>query len=213
MPRARGLTALALAVALVVLAAPGCGSAVGDRATADTTKPTGSTPAPVDRGPVLFLGDSLTDGAERFGDLTDRLEDAGFTAIDVVAEIGRDVDWGRAQVEDMATVADLVIVELGTNPSAEADGFAEDAVELVDALRARGARHIAWLTPVHGRDDRYEEKTTALRGIPGIVVADWATRVKDDPRRLAADGLHPTEEGYVELAWFLVGTAIELDVG
>ena len=46
---------------------------------------------------------------------------------------------------------------------------------------------------------------------PGIdEVADWATIVREDPRRLAADGIHPTREGYTDLAEFLVSTAASL---
>ena len=160
---------------------------------------------------VLVLGDSLVNGARLFGDLGDRLDAAGFDTLEIVAEDGRDTAWGLEQVEGRPRVPELVVVELGTNPDADPSGFADTAAALVEALRARGAERIAWLTPVHGRDDRYEAKVQVLATTPGIdSVADWASVVRADPRRLAADGLHPTRDGYVELAGFLVDTAAEL---
>ena len=46
----------------------------------------------------------------------------------------------------MDEVPEVVVVELGTNPDADPDGFAEVAATLVAALRDRGAERIAWLT-------------------------------------------------------------------
>ena len=48
-----------------------------------------------------------------------------------------------------------------------------------------------------------------LRATPGLDVVDWASVVHDDPRHLAADGLHPTEPGYATLAEFLTEAAVE----
>lgn len=164
-----------------------------------------------DADAVLVIGDSLTNGARRFGDLGRQLRQAGFDDVTVVAEDGRDITWALEEVEDRSTVAPTVVVEIGTNPSAASAGFADGVVALIDALRARGAERIAWLTPAHGRDDRYEEKAAILSITPGIdLVADWAALVRDDPRRLAADGLHPTEDGYGDLARFMVAAAIDV---
>lgn len=162
---------------------------------------------------MLVLGDSLTNGARLFGDLGDRLAAAGFDNLSIVAQDGADIGWAIDQVEAMATVPGVVVVEIGTNPGARTDGFADAVDVLVGALRRRGAERIAWLTPAHASDDRYEPKAAILEDAAGIdVVADWASKVRADPRRLAADGLHPTEAGYAELARFLVDTAAELAV-
>jgi lysophospholipase L1-like esterase len=164
-----------------------------------------------DADTVLVLGDSLTNGARLFGDLGDRLDASGFEELEIVAVDGVDTPWGLATIEERDTVPEIVIVELGTNPDAEEDGFQEAAEALVAALRERGAERIAWLTPVHGRDDRYEDKVAILESLDDIdEVADWAAEVRRNPRRLAADGLHPTEAGYADLAEFMTETAVDL---
>jgi lysophospholipase L1-like esterase len=164
-----------------------------------------------DADSVLVLGDSLANGARLFGDLGDRLDAAGFDSLEILAEDGEDTEWAIAQIERRDEVPEVVVVELGTNPDAEPEGFDDAVRRLVALLQERGAERIAWVTPVHGRDDRYDEKVLILHGIAGIDrVADWAAEVRSDPRRLAADGLHPTEEGYRDLARFLVTTASSL---
>jgi hypothetical protein len=207
-----------LVVAALVLLPVACGSSVD---AADDPFPTVATITDAtgtivpalreDDDAVLVVGDSLTHGASLFGELDDRLERAGFDDVEVVAEDGRDVLWAIEEVEALDEVPSLVVLELGTNPGPSTAGFADDVDELVATLRSRGAVRIAWLTPVHGRDDRYDDKVAILEGTEGIdVVADWASIAQDDPRRLAADGLHPTEDGYADLARFLVVTAVEL---
>lgn len=194
-----------LAALLLLLAVAACDTADPK---ASAGKPTLPPEVRGDADSILVIGDSLTQGARRFGDLAVGLDAAGFDAVEIVAELGRDTRWGIEQITDRAAVPEVVVVELGTNPDAEPDGFAEQASDLVAALRERGAERIAWVTPVHGRDDRYDEKSEILSATPGIdLVADWESRVRADPRQLATDGIHPTEEGYVELAGFLVDSA------
>jgi lysophospholipase L1-like esterase len=209
-----------LVAAFVVLALGACSadapggspaSGSGGGATDGSDNPTIRPELAREADTVLVMGDSLVNGARLFGDLGDRLDAAGFEDLEIVAEDGRDPEWAVEQVEEMSSVPEVVVIELGTNPDADPDGFAEAAATLVSALRDRGAERIAWLTPVHARDDRYDEKAAILATTPGIDhVADWASVVRDDPRRLAADGLHPTEEGYTDLAEFLVDTAASL---
>lgn len=204
--------------ALLLLAACGGQVDAADPATTlgDATDATGTVVPALrdDDDAVLVVGDSLTNGAAIFGDLERRLARAGFDDVAVVAEDGRDVRWALAVVDGLDEVPPLVVVELGTNPGPDPSGFARGVRDLVSALRSRGAVRIAWLTPVHGRDDRYDDKVAILEGAEGIdEVADWASVVQDDPRRLAADGLHPTEDGYTDLARFLVRTAVQLADG
>jgi lysophospholipase L1-like esterase len=188
---------------------PAEGAGSGPRA--DTDNPTVRPHLAGSADTVLVIGDSLVNGARLFGDLGDRLDAAGFEGLEIVAEDGRDPAWGVEQVEDMDEVPEVVVIELGTNPDADPDGFAETATTLVAALRARGAERIAWLTPVHARDGRYDEKVAILAAVPGLdEIADWASVVRDDPRRLAADGLHPTRDGYSDLAEFVVDVAASL---
>ncbi len=203
-PRLRWLTA---AVAVLVACTP----ASPEPSPAGDASPTVRPQLLGTEDEVLLIGDSLTNGAAIFGGLGELLAAAGFEDVEVVAEDSRDVAWAIDQIEERTEVADLVVVELGTNPDADPEGFAPLVADLVDALRDRGAERIAWVTPVHGRDDRYAEKVAILADQPGIdAVADWASIVHDNPGRLASDGIHPVEAGYVDLASFLVATAAEL---
>jgi lysophospholipase L1-like esterase len=207
-------SALVAAAALAALGlAGGCTSTTsanpGTGFTADDNPTVRPRVEGIDAGGVLVIGDSLTDGAERFGDLGDRLGDAGFDDVTVIAQEGRDTDWGLRQVRRRESVAPVVVVELGTNPGPDTEGYEDAVATMVEELRLRGAEEIVWITPVHGRDDRYDDKVAILRATPGIEVADWASIVHDDARRLAADGLHPTQDGYDTLAEFLTDTAVE----
>jgi lysophospholipase L1-like esterase len=205
------LVVVALALGACTADEPGGSPAAGSGGGDGRDNPTVRPELAGDADTVLVMGDSLVNGARLFGDLGDRLDAAGFESLEIVAEDGRGPEWAIDQIEDMDSVPEVVVIELGTNPDADPDGFAEIAATLVTALRDRGAERIAWLTPVHARDDRYEEKAAILASTPGIdQVADWASVVRDDPRRLAADGLHPTQAGYVDLAEFLVETAASL---
>ena len=127
-------------------------------------------------------------------------------------EAGEDVAWAVEQVQARAVVPEVVVVVLGTNPSGDATGFGADVRSLLRELRRRGAEHVAWLTPAHRDEDRYDEKVAVLQRVEGIdLLADWAAEAAADPGTLLADGLHPSEEGYAELAEFLVATAIDVD--
>ena len=209
------LRTVAVALAGAIGLATGCSSSTAETSADDppfhaddnpTVRPRGER---VDPAGVLVIGDSLTNGAQLYGDLGDRLADAGFDDIEVVAQDGRDTEWGIRQVRRRESVAPVVVVELGTNPGPELEGYRDAVTTMVDELRLRGAEEIAWVTPVHGRDDRYDDKVDILRATPGVEVLDWASVVHDDPRRLAADGLHPTEPGYAILAEFLTDAAVE----
>jgi lysophospholipase L1-like esterase len=191
--------------------AGGCASTAaepGQRFTAEDNPTVRPSPQAIDAGAVLVLGDSLTNGAQLFGDLGDRLDDAGFDDVAVLAQDGRDTDWGIRQVRRRESVPPVVVVELGTNPGPDTEGYKAAVATMIDELRLRGAEEIVWVTPVHGRDDRYDDKVAILQATPGIAVADWASIAHDDPRRLAADGLHPTQDGYATLAEFLTDEAI-----
>lgn len=160
---------------------------------------------------VLVIGDSLTVGARTMGGLDGRLRAVGFDDVQVIAEEGRDATWGLEQIEALPAVPPLVVVELGTNRSANPAGFPEVVDAIIAALRARGAVEIAWVTPVFATDDRYQEKADIIESAAGIdLVADWAAVVRDDPAIMSSDGLHPTEPGYGQLAEFLAEAAADL---
>jgi lysophospholipase L1-like esterase len=174
-------------------------------------EPDGPTDDPGPRR-VMVLGDSLAAGALEATDLVDQLHDAGFDLVEVLAEQGEGLEWGLEVIEARAAVPEVVVVELGTNPSGDPTGFGPQVRTLLRLLRARGAEHIAWLTPAHRDEDRYEEKIAILRRVGDIdLLADWAAEAEANPDELVADGLHPSSEGYAELAEFLVDTALEVE--
>jgi lysophospholipase L1-like esterase len=219
--------AAALAVVASVAGLAACGSEGDASASPPDTTVTASTStssAPEggggpdgptdDPGPrrVMVLGDSLAAGALEATDLVDQLHDAGFDLVEVLAEQGEGLEWGLEVIEARAAVPEVVVVELGTNPSGDPTGFGPQVRTLLRLLRARGAEHIAWLTPAHRDEDRYEEKIAILRRVGDIdLLADWAAEAEANPDELVADGLHPSSEGYAELAEFLVDTALEVE--
>lgn len=160
---------------------------------------------------LLVVGDSLSLGAAGIGDLEGRLHRSGFDDVEIIAEQGRDPAWGLEQIEALDVVPSLVVVELGTNRSANPVGFAGEVDAITAALRERGAERIAWITPAFATDDRYQDKIDVLRAAAGIdVVAAWDAVVHGDPTLIGSDGLHPTEAGYATLARFLAETASDL---
>jgi lysophospholipase L1-like esterase len=202
-------------VALALLVGAGDDPTVDDAvATTSTTAEGSPTIRPELIGAddaVLFVGDSLTVGATDIGGLEDRLHAAGFDDVDVIAEEGRDAAWGLGEIEALQSVPPLVVVELGTNRSANPAGFPEVVDEIVAALHARGALHIAWVTPVFASDERYRDKADLLEQAEGIdLIGRWDAPVHDDPGIISSDGLHPTEAGYGRLARFLATTASDL---
>lgn len=225
-PRAAAVAAVAAAaIAAVAAGLAACGSegdasaspndTTASASTSTSTSTTAVTVEPeVEPGPrrVLVLGDSLAAGAAEATDLVDQFHDAGFDLVEVLAEQGEGLEWGIEQIAARAAVPEVVVVELGTNPSGDPTGFGAQVRTMLRLLRARGAEHIAWLTPAHRDEDRYAEKIAILRRTGDIdLLADWAAEAEANPDELVADGLHPSTEGYAELAEFLVDTAVEVE--
>jgi hypothetical protein len=191
-----------LTLALALLAGlPGAACAPGDDGAG---RDDGAAPAGAPATPLLVVGDSLTVGARLWGDLGDGLAADGWDA-EVVAENGRDVRWGLAQVTARAAVPPIVVVGLGTNPGRAPDAFAADAGELVAQLVARGARTVVWWPPVPLVEDGRAARAAALRAAAGgpLVVPDWSARVTAHPEWLDVDGVHYTDAGYAGLTAFL----------
>jgi len=153
--------------------------------------------------PVLILGDSITVGARDIGGLQGLLAGSGWNA-EIVAEIGVGVPWAKQQVAPRLVVPQIVVLELGTNPSPLIDDFENDVHRLVDALVARGARHILWIQPEARDPMEYAEKDAVIaRAVSSHVhVSGWAAKLEQNPQWFGADP-HLTQEGYRELALFL----------
>lgn len=151
---------------------------------------------------LLVLGDSITVGARDAGGLVDKLTEDGWIP-DVVAEVGKTVPWAIDQVEQRDEVPRVVLVALGTNPSPLLRDFADEVDELLDALRERGARTIAWIPPRAAEPERYAERVSVLRAADDegrLVLSDWDVLTEGHPEWFHTDGIHLSVDGYRALA-------------
>jgi lysophospholipase L1-like esterase len=153
--------------------------------------------------PVLVLGDSISVGARDIGGLQGLLEGNGWN-VEIIAEVGVGAPWALEQVEQRLVVPRIVLVELGSNPGPNVGDFENDVHRLIDALVARGARHIIWIPPEARDPMRYAEKAAVIaRAASGSVqVSGWPAKLEQNPQWFG-DELHLTEEGYRELALFI----------
>jgi lysophospholipase L1-like esterase len=188
--------------ALLLLAAAVAGTACGG------ARPGGAGPGTAAGGrPVLVLGDSLTLGGVLEGELHTTLVGDGWQP-DVVADIGKGLDWGLDEVRSRESVPPVVVVGLGTNPGTSPETFAFDVPAMVQELTARGADIVVWWPPAAGGDAQQAaraERAVAVRSTAGgpLVVPDWPAALAAHPDWLSADGIHLTPDGYHGLAAFL----------
>jgi lysophospholipase L1-like esterase len=157
-------------------------------------------------GSVLLLGDSLTVGADKAG-LTTSLKADGWT-VDIDADEGRSTRGGILALQvHHPTVPELVVVELGTNPSAALATFPAEIETMLDELTTRGAKRVLWLTPHHRTDGRYDGKDAAIATAadkhPMLVMGDWHAFAVGHADWMRPDGLHYTDSGYRILAAFM----------
>lgn len=156
-------------------------------------------------GSVLIVGDSLAVGADKFG-LSKILKTDGWR-VEVDAEESRSTRSGVAAMLARDTVPALVLVELGTNPSAALSTFPDELRQMLDALYERGAERVIWVTPHHRDDDRYDARGQAIFDAAAednrLVVADWHAYASGHREWMRPDGLHYTDTGYAILAAFL----------
>ena len=165
-----------------------------------------TTPPPRDPiEPVLAIGDSILVGARNHGDLDARLSAAGWIP-EIVAEIGKSVNWAIPVVEQRNEVPRTVVVVLGSNPGPGLGAFPDEIARLVAALRERGARRIIWIPPAHVDPTRYAERVHALDQAARLEVPPWQKLIDNDPGLVGGDGLHLTANGYQLLAAFITAT-------
>ncbi|MEY2570769.1 MAG: hypothetical protein QOE63_1119 [Acidimicrobiaceae bacterium] len=203
-----------LAPYLALAALVGCGSSAPATVAGNPSSPastTSSIAVPTSRahgshhGSVLVVGDSLVVGADSAG-LTRLLQADGWT-VEIDATEGRSTRTGIVDVADRTSVPSLVLVEMGTNPSSNIAGFADEIRQMLDDLEAKGAKRVLWVTPHYRDDDRYDDKDKAIMAAaaadPTLVVADWHAIAAAHPEWMRSDGLHYTDLGYLHLAAFL----------
>jgi lysophospholipase L1-like esterase len=181
----------------------GCGAFIHPTVQRTSSRRPSPDARPLTIVPLLVIGDSITVGARDIGLLPGLLEIGGWNA-EIDAEVGVGTTWALQQVESRASVPRVVLVELGSNPSPLLNDFENEVHQLIDALIARGARHIIWIPP-EGRDPtRYAEKDAVIaRAASSVVrVSSWPAKLEQNPQWFG-DELHLTEAGYRALAEYM----------
>ncbi len=154
--------------------------------------------APVARGTVTLLGDSLNVGIEPY--VPDALPGWKVVAND---QVGRITPQGIAELEaGRPVLSNYVVVSLGTNdPPSEVDAFRQDVARVLELVGPN--RCVVWATI--WRDGRPNDAFNdvlrdAARANRRVRLVEWAEMVEQNPELLAPDGLHGNEDGYRERA-------------
>ena len=196
---------LGAGILALFLTATACGTLIHPtvQATSSARPFPDTTASPFKIVPVLLIGDSILVGARDIGSLQGLLEGSGWNA-EIVAKVGQGVPWGLQQVEPRLVVPRIVVIELGSNPGPLLNDFENEVGQLIDALVARGARHIIWIAPEARDPTRYADKDAVIARAAGstVRVSGWPAKLEQNPQWFG-DELHLTEEGYRELATFM----------
>jgi len=162
---------------------------------------------------VAYVGDSVGESAKN--ELV-VLTDGMFSALTIETLSGRFITKTPPSPSgvDIATTLpanlDLVVVELGYNPSTN---MAADIDTMMTTLDRRGARQVVWINMAEVRQNAdgtsaYGAANAALRQArnrwPQLTIADWNTaRVAADAQRaqwMSSDGVHLTTSGQAQFA-------------
>lgn len=161
------------------------------------------------QGTLLFVGDSLTVGADAFGSLASRITATGvWPLVNMDARVGRTASAGATTVKNRLTKrTTAVVIALGTNdmlskPEPWYPGWVIDKV-----MNQTKGRPVLWFTVRFSDSSRRDWRTRAARfnralmsardRWPGLQVADWSSDfVPNKVSRFIADGVHLTVTGY-----------------
>ncbi len=156
---------------------------------------------------LLVVGDEiLASTATRYGDeMCDALTPLGWE-VEVEAEPGRFVEFGREVVEDRlpddvdeADDWDAAVVQVGNNYSLDQDDYFEQLNEILFRLSPRPTL-VLTVTELRPESAEVNESIAELAGLyDNVTVIDWA-EVADQRGVLLSDGLHPAEQGQQVLA-------------
>lgn len=163
------------------------------------------------QGTLLFLGDSLTVGADAFGAVAVNLRRAGiWTAVVMDARVGRTARQGASTLAsrmESTRNPTAVVVALGTNDmiSQRAASYPPAVIEKV--MNESLGVPVLWVTPTFSATIRPDWRQRALRfnralraaqtEWPNLHVADWSGAfVPRGASRYIADGVHLTVSGY-----------------
>lgn len=192
-----------VATAIMLLAAA-AGSPRGAAATPRTLTPDG-------QGALLFIGDSLTVGADAFGALATNLRrPRTWTAVVMDAKVGRTASQGASTLAARITrTRDVtaVVIALGTNDMISQRSASYPPAVIDKVMNEALGIPVLWVTPTFSATIRPDWRQRALRfnralraaqeEWPNLHVADWAGQfVPSGASRFIADGVHLTVSGY-----------------
>lgn len=174
--------------------------------------PPGTPRARAGRCNVGIVGDSLLVGAQSSGGLGRKLYDNVCSVTVSDGKVGRSTSAGASIVEEWAEADRLpavLVVELGTN-DCSARTFERAARQIIES--AGRSRPIVWVNTWRpGCDGQINEVIDTLRkesrkeaGRGRIWVVDHHSWIEQNPRFLAADGIHLTVDGYQAFAQRIV---------
>lgn len=159
---------------------------------------------------VLVIGDSiLASTAPRFGGLLCEVLNESFGwSVEIHAETGQAVEFGELVLDERLEPPglegfDAVVVMLGNNYRGNYDEYTLQLEALLERLAPRPTvlYTLTETTPDHTRINEYIRWRSYFH--PNVIVVDWAEYTAAEPDRLlAADGLHPSDEGRGRLALF-----------
>jgi lysophospholipase L1-like esterase len=149
--------------------------------------------APLRRGTVSLVGDSLNVGVEPY------LEAAlGGWTIETDDVVGRSTATGLEHLRERgAALGRYVVISLGTNdPRDGVDAFRADVTQV---LQVAGGRCVVWAT-IHRDGNAYAPFNEVLRDEAAanrnLRLVEWTSMLDSHPDWLAADGIHGTPDGY-----------------
>jgi lysophospholipase L1-like esterase len=163
------------------------------------------------QGTLLFIGDSLTVGADAFGALATNLRRSGlWSAVVMDAKVGRKASQGVTTLADrMETTRNptAIVIALGTNDmiSQRSTSYPADVIDRV--MNESLGVPVLWVTPTFSvtirpdwrqRAARFNRALRAARTEwPNLTVADWAGYFSPKGgSRFIADGVHLTVTAY-----------------
>lgn len=157
------------------------------------------TPPPEKSCNVGILGDSLTVGAERFGNLTETFAREGCTIAWVDAAAGRRTSDGVALLEQRNATEQLpyaLVVGLGTNDRFQLDEFSRHVDRVMELANGR---KVAWIDTAHlpVRTTINAILARKARQYPDLTIIGWNEPYWANPTWRSSDGVHATTAGYL----------------
>ncbi len=167
------------------------------------------------QGTLLFIGDSLTVGANAFGSLPTRVRAmTTWPRLSMDARVGRTASAGAAIIKKKLTKdTTAIVVALGTNDmiSKSETWYPTWVIDKL-MVQARG-RPVLWMNVEFSATSRREWRSRAARfnralvsatqRWPNLSIADWNAHFRPNRvSRFIADGVHLTVNGYRTRATF-----------